>query len=324
MSQNRTLITFGYHDLESPRYRNIRMFYESAGFTVIDCHTKKTGLRAKWSDLRSQWNQVQSKADALLVTFPGHYLMPLAWRLTRRPRKHLIFDAFISLSDSLVSDRRKYSWFNPVAWFLYCMDVLSCHLADEVLVDTKAHAAFFTRRFLLPPNRVKVVYLGSRTDLFFPRLKEQKGTHVLFYGSYIPLQGIEYILDAAAILQTSHPEVQFTLIGSGQTYPAIKKKANILQLRNCAFRGTVPLTDLPDLIRSSDLCLGIFGNTPKAARVIPHKVYDAVACGVPVVTRDSPAIREQFSDNKDVILCKAADARDLASSILKALGIHNG
>ncbi len=35
-----------------------------------------------------------------------------------------------------------YSWYHPYAWWLWSVDMLSCHLADEVLIDTRAHKDF--------------------------------------------------------------------------------------------------------------------------------------------------------------------------------------
>jgi glycosyltransferase involved in cell wall biosynthesis len=257
-----------------------------------------------------------------LVTFPGHYLVPFAWYLTRWPRKKLVFDAFISLHDTLVSDRKKVSPWNPYAWFLFCIDWLSYHLADEVLIDTEAHRQFFIRRFHLKPSRIRVIYLGTRDDLFTAKgtNNEKRETsqqcEVLFYGTYIPLQGIEHIIEAARILQEAHPNIHFTLIGSGQTHRSVRSLAEKYRLANVTFRDRVPYEALPGLIRSADLCLGIFGITEKAKRVIPHKVYDTVACGVPVLTADTPAIREKFRNGEEVILCKAGNPRDIAEKIV--------
>lgn len=317
--ENRVLVTFGYPDTDSPRYRNICAHFAKEGYTIRECHTKAQGMRAKWRDLRSQWKEKGKDANAVLVTFPGHYLVPLAWKLTRKPRMKLYFDAFISLSDSLVSDRQKVSWLHPYAWFLYALDVVSCHLADTVLIDTASHAEFFQKAFFLKPERVEVLYLGTREDLFYPETKTTRGKHVLFYGTYIPLQGIPTILEAAKILQSEDPEISFTLIGSGQTYSAMRTYADTLKLTNCMWVDVVPYHTLPDWIRKADVALGIFGDTKKAARVIPHKVYDAVACGIPVITRDSPAIREKFSDGKKVILCEPANPTELAKKIVEAI-----
>ncbi|PIP65561.1 hypothetical protein COU77_01440 [Candidatus Peregrinibacteria bacterium CG10_big_fil_rev_8_21_14_0_10_49_16] len=318
-----SIFAFGYHDQNAPRHWNICKQLRGAGHDIIECHTTKKGFFGKSIDLWKRYGEIQNKTlkiHSILVTFPGHYLMPLAWCLTRFPRKKLIFDAFISLYDTNVCDRKRFATWSLFAWFLFFVDVVSCHLADEVLVDTKEHKKYFVKMFRLKPEKVRVIYLGTREDLFYKKRVEGSGYplnahHVLFYGTYIPLQGIEYILDAANILQHSHPQIHFTLIGRGQTYPEMRALAEKLKLQNITFKDPVPYEELPDLIRGSHLCLGVFGTTAKASRVIPHKVYDAVACAVPIVTADTPAIREKFADHKGVILCEAGSGDMLARRI---------
>ena len=313
------VIAFGYHDQGAPRHWNMRKKLEENGTKVLECHTKKKGLFGKYFDLAKQYRKNKKYADTVLVTFPGQYLIPLAWLLTRFSKKKLIFDAFISLSDSLVSDRGKVSWIHPYAWFLYLVDFFSCHMADEILIDTKAHKEFFVKRFKLREDRVKVVYLGTRSDLFFPKetSKNPNRFDVLFYGTYIPLQGIEHIVGAAAILQPIHPHIQFTLIGSGQTHRKIRDLAEKKGVHNITFQNRVPFAELPDRIRGAHLVLGIFGTSGKANRVIPHKVYDAMACGMHVLTADTPAIHEKFDGEASIHLCKAGDAKAIADAIAK-------
>ena len=140
---------------------------------------------------------------------------------------------------------------------------------------------------------------------------------VLFYGTYIPLQGIDFIIDAAAQLQESHPAIHFTLIGSGQTRKRIERKIKKMNVTNVTLMDPVPYEHLPDCIRAADLCLGIFGTSNKAQRVIPHKVYDAVACGIPVLTGNTPGIREKFADHPLVTLCTVGNSADIAENIAR-------
>lgn len=317
--ERKILLTFGFCDPKSPRYRNLVKTYESEGWDIRQCLTTKKGFFRKCRDLKAKFNENKDGYDALLVNFPGYYLMPLAWWLTRRPRKTLIFDAFISISDTLVSDRKKVSWWNPVAWFYYLADVVSTHLADEVLIDTQAHKKFFVKQFFLQPKRVRVIYVGTRDDLFCPGPKvdglfPEGKCNVLFIGSYIPLQGIEHILRAADILR-DRSHIYFTLIGAGQTYKEMQDLAANLRLTNVSFLPFQPIEELPKYLRSCDIALGIFGTSDKADRVIPHKVYDAVGCGVPVITAQNKAIGERFTDGKEVHLCRAGDAESLARKI---------
>ncbi|MDP7069388.1 MAG: glycosyltransferase, partial [Candidatus Peribacteraceae bacterium] len=297
-----TLLTFGFPDPDSPRYRNLVKLYEKEGYEIIECLTAKKGFLGKHRNLLKQYKELNAQRptpNALLVNFPGYYLMPIAWWLSRFPRKQLIFDAFISISDTLVSDRKKISWANPVAWFYYLADVVSCHLADEVLIDTEAHKKFFVSRFFLKPKRIRVVYVGTRDDIFHTGPKEDRleagKFNVLFIGSYIPLQGIEHIIGAAKILE-EQTDIHFTLIGNGQTYDEMTSIAFTLGLKNITFLDFMPITELPHYLRSCDVSLGIFGTSDKADRVIPHKVYDAIGCGVPVITAQNRAIEERFTN----------------------------
>ncbi|NOS67620.1 MAG: glycosyltransferase [Candidatus Peribacteraceae bacterium] len=310
-----TILAFGYHDRQSPRHRTVCDVLAQEYGPVVECHTEKKGFFAKCADLRRKFRVMSPDAQTVIVPFPGHFLMPLAWWLTRKPRRQLIFDAFISLYDTDVSDRRRYSPLNPRAWMLWWIDIISVHLADEVLIDTEEHKKFFVKHLRLNPKRVRVIYLEARKDLFHPKQKTQisnlKTFEIFFYGTLIPLQGVDYILQAAKILQDRDANVHFTLVGSSK-FPAMIERAG---LRNVTTTSFVPMEELPQMIRSAHLCLGIFGTSDKAQRVIPHKVVDAVACGVPVLTADTPAIRERFANHPLVHLIPARNAQAIANSI---------
>jgi glycosyltransferase involved in cell wall biosynthesis len=78
--------------------------------------------------------------------------------------------------------------------------------------------------------------------------------------------------------------------------------------------GLVPLEELPAHVARSTICLGVFGDSQKAGRVVPHKLYECLAMGRPVVTRDGPGIRSLFEEG-DVVLVPAADPVALADAI---------
>lgn len=318
----RTTLLFGFSDIQSPRYRNIRMYYEGKGHGIRECHTAKRGFFPKCLELCAAYRKVARECSAVVVTFPGHHILWLAWILTRFPRKTLVFDAFISAYDTLVVDRKKIHRWNPLAWFIWCIDAIDCRLADEVLIDTKAHKDYFCRTFRLHPAHITVVYLEAPTDLFRrdPHHKRVRShtCEVLFYGSYIPLQGIETILKAAAILQDTHAAVHFTLVGSGQTYGEMRVKATEWKLNNVTFKPFAPLEKIPQIIHDADITLGIFGTGDKTQRVIPHKVIECLACGATVITADTPAMRERHRDGENgVHLVPAGDAHALAGKIVE-------
>jgi len=315
MMLQKTICAFGYFDLEGARSWVIRKGLTEAGFTVSLCRTEKEGFFPKIADLKRKWRECASSADAMYVVFPGHYLMPLAWRLTRRKKIPVILDAFLSLYDTEVNDRRRVAKWNPKAWFLFFIDWLACALADVILIDTEEQKQYFVRRFHARPEKILVIPVGSRTDLFglSNEPRPERPWTVRFYGSFIPLHGIETILGAAKELENT--DIRFEILGRGQTYPAMRALAERLKLTNVEFLDPVPLADLPAFIRGADVCLGIFGTSGKALRVIPTKAYDILCCGVPLITERSPAAERILRDREHALLTEPGNAHALAEAI---------
>ena len=79
--------------------------------------------------------------------------------------------------------------------------------------------------------------------------------------------------------------------------------------------GALPRAELRAQTLAADVCLGVFGRSEKAARVVPNKVFDALACGRPVVTGDSSGAREWLRDGESALLTPAGDPVALAAAL---------
>jgi len=118
------------------------------------------------------------------------------------------------------------------------------------------------------------------------------------------------------VLAQRGERVRFLLCGDGPTYRAVRGLSERLAVRNVEFVPRRSVERLADLIASSHVCLGVFGTNAKATRVIPNKVFDALACRRPVITGDSPAVRELLTDRDDVWLCPRGDEEALADAVV--------
>ncbi|MDD5547599.1 MAG: glycosyltransferase family 4 protein [Candidatus Pacebacteria bacterium] len=254
-------------------------------------------------------------ADAIYIGFMGHPLVILAKIFSRKP---IIFDVFISLYDSICFDRKIFKPNSLIGKIAYFLDKTSCAWADTIITDTQAHADWFAKTFNLPPAKFKSFYICADPTLFKPLQKPHDNKFIIeFHGGFIPLQGVDTIIRAAKILE-NQADIIFNILGKGPTLDSVKKLAEELKIKNIVFYDKfIPIEELPAFINQGDLALGIFGTVDKTFRVIPNKAFEAVACGKPLITCDSEAIREVFKDGESLILCRAGDPQDLADKILK-------
>ena len=122
----------------------------------------------------------------------------------------------------------------------------------------------------------------------------------------IPLHGLETILAAARLA----PDLRFRIVGNGQLDHLLAgRPANVEHV------PWVEYENLPDELYHASCALGIFGTSPKTARVIPNKVFQALACGTPVVSADTPAARELLDDGKSALLVPPGDPEALVAAI---------
>jgi len=254
----------------------------------------------------------------VFVGFYGYPLLPIVKLLTRKP---IIFDAFLSTYDTLCFDRK---WFGPNSiggQLAYLLDKLALGLADRILVDTYAHADYFAGLYKLPREKLSVMYLGYDDTVFNPgqiSLSEIDSREflVFYYGSFLPLQGIEYIVRSAKLLEHEE-EVRFEIVGRGSTYEEIHRLADSLYLTNIDFIDWIPYHQLPLAISRASVCLGgHFSSVGKAKRVIAGKTYQFLAMAKPTIVGDNLANRELFSHKENVYMCRMADEKAIAEAIL--------
>ena len=154
---------------------------------------------------------------------------------------------------------------------------------------------------------------GANTDVAKFLTKGVKEASVYIVES-IPLKGLTLIIENAEILK-NEKAIQFYLIGTGFELEKIKNLVKKLQLKNVKFSGWIEYDKLPDAINDFDICLGIFGDTPKSDLVIPNKIYHYAALKKCIITKETLAIKEVFTNQKNIIL-SSNSPKDIATQIL--------
>jgi len=307
---------FGAYDPNYPRNYVIRRGLRKNGVKVIECQIPiGFNVGRRYIELYKKFQQTKKDFSAIIVAEFNHVVMPMAYYFARKNKVPLIFDPFVSFYDSLVVDRKQFGAYSLKSKVCFLVDKTSMKLADCLLADTEEHKRLLLSTFRVK-KKVEVIPVGANEELFYPQPKEENRQFiVLFWGTFIPLHGIEYILQAAKILE-KNSEIRVDLVGDGQTFYEMRNLAGKLGLSNTNFLGFVDLGRLPTLMASADVCLGIFGNTPKASRVVPHKVYSALAMKKPVITGDTPAVRRYFSHKRHLYLVSIASPEAIAEGVI--------
>ncbi len=221
-------------------------------------------------------------------------------------RDRIINDFFISNYDTYVYDRKKITNKNPRAWWKYFQDLINFKFSKYILSDTNEHFKYWESLFGKFSGEHFVFPVLADKEIYFPRdLKVQsKKIKILFYGSFIPLHGIDIILEAFSLMEKNGIDFEAKIIGKGQMYSKMKDLFIKLDLKQVVMNGEIiNEKELGEEIREHDIILGIFGNSVKAKSVVPNKVYQALSSKKTIVTMQSKAINEFFSSD-DLITCE--------------------
>jgi len=224
------------------------------------------------------------------VPYPAIFLLWWASLLPTFLRPAFIADAYISVWDSMFKDRALSVGDGLLARMIQRFEGRALRAARLVVTDTRANEIALVRDFQLNPSRVTSLPLGldvSPYATIAPIVPRADGTlRLLFVGTLIPLHGVSVILDAARALSAER-ELEFRIVGDGQQAPLVEQAL--------AEEGHGSLTwvrawqqpqDMARELAAADICLGVFGGSGKAARVLPFKLYMYLAAGKAVISQN--------------------------------------
>jgi glycosyltransferase involved in cell wall biosynthesis len=307
-----SVLWWGRFDPDYSRNRILRTLFAELGWQVMDFHPEFSAL-ANWEARLRRL----PRPDLVWVPCFRQRDLAAASRWTHRHGVPLVFDPLISAYDKQIDERGKLNAEHSRARRLLAWERGLFQRADRVIADTSAHADYFEQVLGVSRKRLAVVYVGAEEALFRPDpLQSDAGygpLEVLFYGSFIPLQGPHVVIDAARLYQG--PPVKWVLLGHGPLRKLCEDKARGLE--NVTFEEWTPYENLPLRIHQADILLGVFGTTPKAGRVIPNKVFQSLACGRPVITRSASAYPEGLAtaDDSGLVWVPPGDAQSLADRV---------
>ncbi|MFT7156514.1 MAG: glycosyltransferase involved in cell wall biosynthesis [Parvicella sp.] len=249
---------------------------------------------------KSRFVELEAGCDVIFSPSFSHATANLILKLAVKP---VVFDPLISKYLTKVFDYKQVSKYGIRAYKNFRKDQLPMRNCSHLIADTHAHKEYFHQTFKVPLSKISVLPVGVDCKEFKPedgRTPKEKFV-IGFYGGFIPLQGVAYILQAAEELK-SFTEIEFRLVGTGFEFDKMNQIVKDKNLSNVKFLGWIEADELPQVIADFDICLGIFGNTKKAQLVIPNKIFHYAAMAKPIITMKTSAVQELFTNQNDIIL----------------------
>ncbi len=311
----KSIVWWGRSDVHYSRNGVIRNAMGDLSISIIDF----TPRLSKFGHLEAAFSSL-GDVDALWVPCFRQRDMLSATKWAKVKNKPIIFDPLISAYDKQVFERKKFLPTSSAAKKLLKWESNLFQLADVVLADTSLHAKYFEEVLGVNPEQICIVPVSAEESMFtFREESSKKNTQhfrILYFGNYLELHGVDVV--AGAILRNTNNAIWWTFVGDGPTRNGIEKKCK--DALNVEFIDPIDYQELPKCIHDADLVLGIFDTGEKASRVIPNKVYQALACGRQVATIRSEAYpKEMLNLPSGVHWVEAGNSSDLLSVIEKVI-----
>ncbi|MBN9439513.1 glycosyltransferase [Bosea sp. (in: a-proteobacteria)] len=313
-----------YLSLETPRpgqasqthIDEIIASLEDCGWQVELFATTRGGASARTSFLRRllDYGRVQfalarrlGEFDAVFVR--SHFMaLPLA--LCARRRKVPVVQEINGKPADIGVTYPALKPFAPLfAWLYRTQFRLAAHLV--AVTEGLAHWA----RGFAGHDRVSTVSNGANTELFRPDgpRADIPGRYVIFVGGLVAWHGVGSML--AALQEPAWPvDVKLVIVGDGVErgkVEAAKADPRLLWLGRQAYDA------VPALLRGAlaALCVIEDQDGRSASGVAPLKLFEAMACGIPVIASDLPFQADIVRQAGAGMIIPAADADALAKAV---------
>jgi glycosyltransferase involved in cell wall biosynthesis len=175
----------------------------------------------------------------------------------------------------------------------------------------------------LPGRKVVTMSNGANVDFFQPGERDNavRSEHgltdcfvVSYFGAHGISHGVEIVLRAADILRARN-DIVFLLAGEGAMKKRLLALKERMALENVLMLPAQPMERMPDFYRASDVCMVPLRNVPLFETFVPSKMFEVMACGVPIIGALRGEAREILKRSGAARLVAPENAQELAQAM---------
>ena len=150
----------------------------------------------------------------------------------------------------------------------------------------------------MPVEKTAMIPNMSKPDKFFPHTPDPSIVkefdldlncfNIVHFGSMGRANGLEYIIEAARILQErAVKDVCFWFMGRGATEPICRNLVEKYGLNNVRFLGFHKMSVVSEIVNCSSASITTFRNLPILATNSPNKLFDSLSAGKPIIVNSA-------------------------------------
>jgi glycosyltransferase involved in cell wall biosynthesis len=230
-------------------------------------------------------------------------------------RKKVIGEFYISMYDTFVNDRKTVKKSSMKALKLLKSDQQFIDICDHIVFLNASEREYYLAITERPKDVEKTTLiplttnLKDRANLPFANKKRDK-VILCWWGTFIPLHGLDKIIESAVYLKKVGLNFSLYLFGTSEELSKVyREKIEQLNLSDCvSIDNTKNFSDKSldiFLIENCDIAFGNFGDSEKAKTVMINKIVESTSMTLPVVSQKTKALTEYFKDNESIYFCES-------------------
>jgi len=264
------------------------------------------------------------RPDVVVATSPQFFTICAGYLVSRLRRIPYVLElrdlwpesirAVGAMKESVILD-----WLEKLELFLY-------RKANSIVVVTDSFKENLRIR-KIDPSKIHVVTNGADLTRFKPVPRDealvqslgQKGKLVAGYiGTHGMAHALDTLLEGADRLQKEgRDDIHLLFLGGGASKEALVAKAKEMGLRNVTFVDSVPKSEVVRYWSLLDVSIIHLRNTPLFTTVIPSKLFECMAMGIPVLHGVRGESAEIVEGERAGLTFEPENAAELHDQLLK-------
>ena len=271
----------------------------------------------------------KNKIDVLIV-----HDLPLVKTVIRKAKKYKC-EVILDMHENYPAGLQVWKTFkkNPLVkiknalffryekWLRY--EKWACQHVDHILTVVKEMTQRLTTLHHIDPSTISTITnAGSikfeKNAREFPELMEKYREKYLitYVGSMGPHRGLDTVVKALPMIKEKLPNVLFLLVGSGSVHSALMNIAKELGVEShVEFAGRVPFEHVYTYMKHSQINIIPHHRNEHTDHTIPHKLFQAMMTGQPVVVSSSVTLKRIIEETKGGFYFEASNPTSLCECI---------